>query len=152
MNDVAAQDSWLDAGDTKALPLPDIAHARYNVVASDRAQFLLYDFGSTIGLIDMFCDNGCFGDNDAWAGVLKFGIDADVFSLAVAFTVNPGLNGDTAVRNEHAGHLFLLRPTNWRLQSKATKIDMNSTVLSDSLIFNFAPKFTPTAAAFQFEC
>lgn len=122
MNDVAAQDSGLDVRDTKALPLPDIAHARDDVVASDRAHFLPDDFGSSIGLIDMFGDNGRFGHDDARAGVLKFGINTDVFSLAVAFTVDLGLNGDTAVRNEHAGHFLLLCPTNWRLQNKATKM------------------------------
>lgn len=121
MNDVAAQDRGLDFGDTKALPLPDVTHARYDVVASDRAQFFLDNFGSAVCLINMFGDDGGFGDNDARAGVLKLGIDADVFSFAVALAVDLGLDGDTAIRNEHAGHLLLLRPTNWRLQSKARK-------------------------------
>ena len=65
MNDVAAQDGGLDFGDTDALPLPDVTHARYDMVAPDSTQFLLDDFGSAVGLIGMFGDDGRFGDYNA---------------------------------------------------------------------------------------
>lgn len=66
------------------------------------------DFGAVIGLVGVLGNDCRFWYHDARAGVLKFGINADLFALAEATPVNLGVQRNLAVGDEHAGDLLLL--------------------------------------------
>lgn len=77
------------------------------------------------------CDNnGSFGDDDARAGILKFAINADVLSFTVALTANLCCDRHPAIRNEHAGQLFLFHPSGRRLERKKPIRNIKIFVLS----------------------
>lgn len=87
-DDVAAQHGRLDFGHPDSLSLPGVTHARDDVVPSHRRQLLPENFSASVGLIGVFGDDGGLGHHNTGAGVLKLGIDADVFALAEAAAVN----------------------------------------------------------------
>ena len=64
--------------------------------------------GASVGEVRVLGDDGGFGNHNTRAGVLKLGVDADVFSLAEAFPVDLSADGHLAVRDEHAGNLLLI--------------------------------------------
>lgn len=65
--------------------------------------------------VQVFGDDGGLGYNDTRAGVLKLGIDADVFSLAEALPVDASADGHLAVGDEHTGDLLLFGGCGWSL-------------------------------------
>lgn len=118
MDDVAAKHSGFQFGHTDALALPHITHARDYVITPDSGDLLTEHLFSSIGEIGVCAYDGSFGYNNARAGVLKSGIHAYKLSLTEALAVDLGLDGHTAVRNEHAGQILLLCTSSWRLRKE----------------------------------
>lgn len=117
-DDVAAQHGWFDFGHPDGFSLPGVTHARNDVVPSHGRQLLPEHLSAPVGLIDVFGDDGGLGHDDAGAGVLKLGVDADVFALAEAAAVDLCVERHLAIGDEHAGDLLLLHSTCWRLRER----------------------------------
>lgn len=65
--------------------------------------------------VQVFGDDGGLRHYDTGAGVLKLGVDADVFSLTEALPVDPSADGHLAVWDEHTGDLLLFGGCSWSL-------------------------------------
>lgn len=115
-DDVAAQHGGLDLGHPDGLALPGVTHTGDDVVAPHRGELLAEELGAPVGLVGVLGDDGSLGHHDARAGVLKLGVDADVFALAEAAAVDLGVERHLAVGDEHAGDLLLLHSSCWRLR------------------------------------
>lgn len=90
-DDVAAQHRRLNLWHPDGLSLPGVTHAGDDVVAAHRGQLLTENLGAAIGLVGVFGNDGGLWHHDAGAGVLKLGVDADVFALTKATPVYFGI-------------------------------------------------------------
>lgn len=116
VDNVTAQDGGLQLGHTEDSPLPHVTHARYDVVAPDRYEFLLKYFGAPVCQVNVLGYDGSFGNDDPRAGVLELSVDANVFSFAVTFSAYASGHRDAAVGNKHAGDFLLFGSCNWSLR------------------------------------
>lgn len=116
VDNVTAQDGGLQLGHTEHSPLPHVTHARYDVVAPDRNEFLLKHFGAAVCQVNVLGYDGGFRNDDPRAGVLELSVNADVFSFAVTLPAYVSGHGNAAVGNKHAGDFLLIRSCNWSLR------------------------------------
>ncbi len=116
VDNVTAQDSWLQLWHTKHSPLPHVTHARDDVVSPDRSELLVKLFGAAVCQVNVLGNDGGFRNDDPRAGVLELSINAYVFSFTVTLPAYVSGHGNTAVGNKHAGDSLLFCSGNWDLR------------------------------------
>ncbi len=116
VDNVTAQDSWLQLWHTKHSPLPHVTHARDDVVSPDRSELLVKLFGAAVCPVNVLGNDGSFRNDDPRAGVLELSINAYVFSFTITLPAYASGHGNTAVGNKHAGDSLLFCSCNWGLR------------------------------------